>query len=175
MTSTTDAMVTAALEATAAKVSPKDANPFRKGDAVVYPTRGAGRIDRVGFEEIAGHRLNLIHISFEDNQMRLRVPVARARAAGLRRLASPKALAATLAIMRGRPRASRLLAMAPAAASANAFCLSLRSITWGGGFAAVKGIAKSDAIELLNEALVDARADDVIEPQISTRDLKIGW
>ena len=63
-------------------------NPFRKGDAVVYPTHGVGRVERVGFEEIAGHRLNLIHISFEDNQMTLRVPVAQARAAGLRKLAS---------------------------------------------------------------------------------------
>jgi CarD family transcriptional regulator len=46
----TAAMVTAALEATAAKIKPKDTNPFRTGDAVVYPTHGVGRIDRVGFE-----------------------------------------------------------------------------------------------------------------------------
>ncbi|MGH7153509.1 MAG: CarD family transcriptional regulator, partial [Acetobacteraceae bacterium] len=77
----TAAMVTAALEATATKINPKDANPFRKGDAVVYPAHGVGRVDRVGFEDISGHRLNLIHISFEDNQMTLRVPVAQARTA----------------------------------------------------------------------------------------------
>ena len=75
----TDAMVTAALQATASKTKPTDADPFRKGDAVVYPAHGVGRIDRVGFEEIAGHRLNLIHISFDENQMTLRVPVAQAR------------------------------------------------------------------------------------------------
>ena len=61
----TTAMVTAALEATVAKTKPHDANPFRRGDLVVYPTHGVGQIDRVGFEEIAGHQLNLIHISFE--------------------------------------------------------------------------------------------------------------
>jgi hypothetical protein len=65
----TAAIVTAALEATAAKNTPKDASPFRKGDDVVYPTHGVGHVRRVGFEEIAGHQLNLIHISFDDNQM----------------------------------------------------------------------------------------------------------
>ena len=105
----TDAMVTAALKATASKIKPTDADPFRKGDAVVYPAHGVGRIDRVGFEEIAGHRLNLIHISFDENQMTLRVPVAQARAAGLRKLASRKQLAEALTRVRGRPRASRLM------------------------------------------------------------------
>src|SRR5579862_3531222 len=105
----TAAIVTAALEATAAKVKPKDANPFRKGDVVVYPTHGVGRVDRVGFEEIAGHRLNLIHISFEDNQMTLRVPVAHAHAAGLRKLASRQALSAALATLQGRRQVSRLV------------------------------------------------------------------
>ena len=105
----TEAMVTAALEATASKTKPKDADPFRKGDCVVYPAHGVGRIDRVGVEEIAGHRLNLIHISFDENRMTLRVPVAGARAAGLRKLGSQKQLAEALASLRGRPRPSRLM------------------------------------------------------------------
>ena len=102
-------MVNAALQATASKHNPKDTDPFRKGDSVVYPAHGVGRIDRVGFEEIAGHRLNLIHISFEENQMTLRVPVAQARAAGLRKLAGQKELAQVLAILSSRPRVSRLM------------------------------------------------------------------
>ena len=64
-----------------------------RATSVVYPAHGVGRIDRVGFEEIAGHRLHLIHISFDENQMTLRVPVAQARAAGLRKLAGQKELA----------------------------------------------------------------------------------
>ena len=102
-------MVSAALEATASKSKPNDADPFRKGDSVVYPAHGVGRIDRVGFEEIAGHRLHLIHISFDENQMTLRVPVAQARAAGLRKLADRKKLADVLGILNGRPRVSRLM------------------------------------------------------------------
>lgn len=192
-TSTTEAMVVAALEATAAKVRPKDADPFRKGDSVVYPTHGVGRIERVGFEEIGGHRLNLIHISFDDNQMTLRVPVAQARASGLRKLASPKALAAALATLRGRPRVSRLMwakraqehlakintsdpgALAEVIrdlqssgdgsrgsfSQRNLFELALDRLS--GELAAVNGIAKSDAIELLNRTLIEAKADGVTE------------
>jgi CarD family transcriptional regulator len=76
-TRVTEAMTSAAFEATAAQIKQKDADPFRRGDAVVYPTHGVGRVDRVGFEDIAGYRLNLIHISFEENQMTLRVPASR--------------------------------------------------------------------------------------------------
>jgi CarD family transcriptional regulator len=105
----TVAMVNAAFGATAAQAKPRDADPFRKGDFVVYPAHGVGKVERVGSEVIAGHRLNLIHISFAENRMTLRVPVAQARAAGLRKLASPEALAEAMGIVRGRPRVSRLM------------------------------------------------------------------
>ena len=105
----TVAMVNAAFGATAAQAKPQDADPFRKGDFVVYPAHGVGKVDRVGSEVIAGHRLNLIHISFAENRMTLRVPVAQARAAGLRKLASPDALTDVLTILRGHPRVSRLM------------------------------------------------------------------
>lgn len=191
----TEAMVTAAVEATAAKIKPNDPSPFRKGDAVVYPTHGVGRVERVGFEEIAGLRLNLIHISFEDNQMTLRVPVAQARAAGLRKLVSQEALAAVLATLKGRPRVSRLMWAKrsqeylakintgnPAAlaevvrdlqsaddgsgssfSQRNLFELALDRLA--GEFAAVRGIAKPDAIELLNQALVYGKSDNAVEQQ----------
>jgi CarD family transcriptional regulator len=102
-------MVTAALKATAAKIHPEDDDPFCKGDMVVYPTHGVGRVDRVGFESIAGHRLNLIQISFDDNRMTLRVPVAQARTAGLRKLGTAENLAEALAILKTRPRSSRAM------------------------------------------------------------------
>jgi CarD family transcriptional regulator len=102
----TAAMVTAALVATAAKIKPQDAKPFRKGDAVVYPTHGVGHVDPVGFEEIAGHRLHLIHISFQDSRMTLRVPVARALRVCARLPATP-AMATALDALKGPPRISR--------------------------------------------------------------------
>jgi CarD family transcriptional regulator len=102
-------MVDAAFGATAVQAKPQDADPFRKGDFVVYPAHGVGKVDRVGSEEIAGHRLNLIQISFAENRMTLRVPVAQARIAGLRKLASPQELEDMLTTLRGRPRVSRLM------------------------------------------------------------------
>ena len=56
---------------------------FAEGDHVVYPTHGAGKVVKVGTEEIAGHQLELIHITFQENQMTLRVPILKARSAGL--------------------------------------------------------------------------------------------
>jgi CarD family transcriptional regulator len=109
MTAVTFAMVDAAYGATAAQAKPEDADPFGEGDFVVYPTHGVGKVDRVGSEKIAGHQLDFIYISFEENRMTLRVPVAQARSSGLRKLASPEAMADVLRILGGRPRVSRLM------------------------------------------------------------------
>lgn len=195
----TAAMVTAALEATA-KIKPKDAHPFRKGDAVVYPTHGVGRIDRVGIEEVAGYRLDLIRISFEDNQMTLRVPVAQARAAGLRNLASRKALTAALAILKGRPRVSRLMWAKRSQAylakintgDPGALAEVMRDLQPAGDgsgrsfsqrnlfelalarlaaeFAAVNQITKPHAVEQLNQTLLDARSGSAVKRQCANVD-----
>jgi CarD family transcriptional regulator len=109
MTAVTVAMVDAAYGATAAQTKSADADPFGEGDFVVYPTHGVGKVDRVGSEEIAGHKLDFIYISFEENRMTLRVPVAQARNTGLRKLATPEAMAEVMRILSGRPRASRLM------------------------------------------------------------------
>jgi len=60
-------------------------------------------------EEIAGHKLELIHITFEENRMTLRVPVAKARSAGLRRLSTKKAYDEALATLKGRARVKRTM------------------------------------------------------------------
>ena len=105
----TTAMVSAAFGATAAQEKPRDGDPFRAGDFVVYPTHGVGKIDKIGSEEIGGHKLDLIYISFDENKMTLRVPVAQARVTGLRKLASPELMAQAMTILAGRPKVSRLM------------------------------------------------------------------
>jgi CarD family transcriptional regulator, regulator of rRNA transcription len=200
-TSMTPTMVAAAVAATAAKIKPEDPSPFRKGDAVVYPAHGVGRVDRVGFEEIAGHRLNLIHISFEHHRMTLRIPVAQARGTGLRKLATRQALDAALATMKGRPRASRLMWAKRSQEylakinTGNPGALAevvrdLRSVGDGSGssfsqrnlfelalerlaaeFAAVNRIARPDAIDMLNRELVQARTASTAEHQPSDVDV----
>ena len=82
---------------------------FVEGDYVVYPTHGVGKVERIATEEIAGHKLELIHITFEENRMTLRVPVAKARTAGLRKLATRALFDKALALMKGRARIKRTM------------------------------------------------------------------
>jgi CarD family transcriptional regulator len=102
-------MVDDAFGATAAQGKPSDTDPFQAGDYVIYPTHGIGKVDRIGTEEIAGHQLDLIYISFDETRMTLRVPVAQARTVGLRKLATPAAMQTVVKILSGRPRTSRMM------------------------------------------------------------------
>lgn len=88
---------------------PSKAENFVAGDHVVYPTHGVGKVERIVVEEIAGHSLELIHITFEENRMTLRVPVSKARSAGLRKLASRKMFDEALAVLKGRARIKRTM------------------------------------------------------------------
>jgi len=85
------------------------AEVFVEGDHVVYPTHGVGKVEKIATEEIAGHQLELIHITFEENRMTLRVPVAKARTAGLRKLATRKLFDEALAVLKGRARIKRTM------------------------------------------------------------------
>jgi CarD family transcriptional regulator len=85
------------------------AENFADGDFVVYPTHGVGKVERIATEEIAGHKLELIHITFDENRMTLRVPTNKARTAGLRKLASRKQFDEVLATLKGRARIKRTM------------------------------------------------------------------
>jgi CarD family transcriptional regulator len=82
---------------------------FVDGDFVVYPTHGVGKVERIATEEIAGHVLELIHITFDENRMKLRVPTNKARTAGLRKLSSRKQFDDVLATLKGRARIKRTM------------------------------------------------------------------
>ncbi len=183
-------MVSAAFGATAAQAKPRDGDPFRAGDFVVYPTHGVGKIDRIGPEEIGGHRLDLITITFDENKMTLRVPVAQAKATGLRKLATPEAMAQVMTILAGRPRASRMMWAKRAQEfqakinsgdlkSVAEVCRDLQSVANGsapsysqrnlfelaidrlaGEFAGVAGTDKAEAIAQLTRTLAEGRSAD---------------
>lgn len=86
-----------------------DKMPFSKGELVVYPTHGVGKITAIEEQEIAGHTLNVFVVSFDKDRMTLRVPLAKAKNSGLRRLSSRKEMDAALAKLRGRSRAKRTM------------------------------------------------------------------
>jgi CarD family transcriptional regulator len=89
--------------------TPAKAENFVEGDYVVYPTHGVGKVERIAVEEIAGHKLELIHVTFEENRMTLRVPVAKARSAGLRKLATRKMFDDAMVVLKGRARIKRTM------------------------------------------------------------------
>jgi len=89
--------------------APAKQETFIEGDHVVYPTHGVGKVERIAIEDIAGHRLELIHITFEENRMTLRVPVAKARTAGLRKLATRKLFDEAMTVLKGRARIKRTM------------------------------------------------------------------
>lgn len=82
---------------------------FSAGDLVVYPTHGVGRILTVENQEIAGHSLNVFVVHFDKDRMTLRVPVAKAKNSGLRRLSTRKEMESALAKLKGRSRAKRTM------------------------------------------------------------------
>ncbi|MDG6094453.1 CarD family transcriptional regulator [Acetobacter sp. AN02] len=106
----TDAMARSAAAATAAqakKAKIEDEDPFREGDAIVYAAHGVGRVDRIGVDEIAGTKLEVIQISFPDNQMTLRIPLAKARKAGLRKIVSREIVDKAMTVIKGKPHVSK--------------------------------------------------------------------
>jgi CarD family transcriptional regulator len=82
---------------------------FSSGDYVVYPTHGVGQVTGIENQEIAGHRLKLLVIDFAKERMTLRVPLAKATTAGLRRLSSRKIMDTALKTLKGRSRVKRTM------------------------------------------------------------------
>ena len=82
---------------------------FSPGDFVVYPTHGVGQVTNVEMQEIAGYKLKLFVISFDEDRMTLRVPVAKATTSGLRKLTSRKKMDVALETLKGRARIKRTM------------------------------------------------------------------
>jgi len=82
---------------------------YKEGDFVVYPTHGVGKVESIEMQEIAGHKLELIVISFDKDRMTLRVPVAKAATSGLRKLSSRKMMDEAMTTLKGRARVKRTM------------------------------------------------------------------
>jgi CarD family transcriptional regulator len=83
--------------------------PFSKGDYVVYPTHGVGKVMGVEKQEIAGFQLQLFVISFDTEKMTLRVPVEKVKDSGLRKISSRDKMASAMTTLRGRARSKRTM------------------------------------------------------------------
>jgi CarD family transcriptional regulator len=98
--------------AVAKKKVPANSNrkhEFKANDHVVYPTHGVGKIARVEEQEVAGYKLEVFVIAFEKDKMTLRVPTAKAKAVGMRKLSSPDIVSSALNTLKGRARIKRTM------------------------------------------------------------------
>ncbi len=82
---------------------------FKPNEFVVYPAHGVGKIVDVEEQEIAGSKLELYVIDFEKEKMRLRVPIGKCDAVGMRKLTDKAELDEALNVLRGRARVKRTM------------------------------------------------------------------
>ena len=80
---------------------------FQMDEKVVYPAHGVGGITAIGEQEVAGFKLELLVITFDKNKLTLRIPLAKAKGSGLRKLSEPAVVKQALAILSGKARAKR--------------------------------------------------------------------
>ncbi|MBF0679145.1 MAG: CarD family transcriptional regulator [Devosia sp.] len=82
---------------------------FKTGEYVVYPSHGVGLIVAIEEQEVAGLVLELFVISFEQDKLTLRVPVAKIKSVGMRKLAEEDEVNKALETVTGRARVKRTM------------------------------------------------------------------
>lgn len=82
---------------------------FKIGEFIVYPSHGVGQVTNIEEQEVAGHKLELFVINFEQDKLLLRVPVAKIEAAGMRKLAELTTVEKSLKTVQGRARVKRTM------------------------------------------------------------------
>ena len=90
-----------------AKKSTKKA--FKAGQFIVYPAHGVGKVTGVERETVAGFDIELYVVLFEQDKMTLRVPTAKAEAAGMRALSNELILKDSFTTLKGRARIKRTM------------------------------------------------------------------
>ncbi len=82
---------------------------FKKGDFVVYPAHGVGRVEGIDSYAVSGTSVSLYSIMFEQDRMRLKVPVGKAKTSGLRRLSSRDRIKEALSTLQGKSKVRRVM------------------------------------------------------------------
>jgi CarD family transcriptional regulator len=91
---------------------------FKKKEHIVYPAHGVGQIVEIEEREVAGINLSLYVtginlslyvITFDKDKMTLRVPIAKAKAVGMRRVSGPEVVKNALTTLKGRARIKRTM------------------------------------------------------------------
>jgi CarD family transcriptional regulator len=92
-----------------AKKRTQQRNGFRTSEYIVYPAHGVGRITSIEEEEIAGAKLELFVIHFEQDKMTLRVPTSKFNSVGMRKLSEDDIVSKALSTLKGKARIKRTM------------------------------------------------------------------
>ncbi|MFQ5562289.1 MAG: CarD family transcriptional regulator [Parvularculaceae bacterium] len=103
-----------ATTATAGSAKPSPAaaaakQNFKVNDYIVYPAHGVGKIVAIEKSQIAGVTIELFVIVFNQEKMKLRVPLEKAKAVGMRGLSSEAQIKSAVATLKGRARIKRTM------------------------------------------------------------------
>ena len=82
---------------------------FKTGEYIVYPAHGVGMITSIDEQEVAGLKLELFVISFEQDKLTLRVPTAKIKSVGMRKLSEEDTVKRALDTVTGRARVKRTM------------------------------------------------------------------
>ena len=82
---------------------------FSQGEYVVYAAHGVGQVEGVETQKIGDSEVSLYTVSFEKDRMRLKIPVMKAEALGLRKLCTGDRLDDAMKTLKGRSRIRRTM------------------------------------------------------------------
>lgn len=82
---------------------------FSKGDYVVYPTHGVGRVKDIITEDFSGIKLTLVVVHFEKSRLTLRVPLDKVEVSGLRKLSSMDTITSAIKTLKSKPQMKRTM------------------------------------------------------------------
>lgn len=91
------------IKRTSGKVS------FKANQFIVYPAHGVGKVLGIEKEVIAGFDIEVYVVSFEQEKMILRVPIAKAGYSGMRPLSNENILKDSFTTLKGRARIKRTM------------------------------------------------------------------
>jgi CarD family transcriptional regulator len=82
---------------------------FNVNDYVVYPAHGVGKLLAIEIHDIAGQKVELFVINFDKDRMTLRLPIQKAKNAGLRPISSKDEFETVLQILTVKSKPRRLM------------------------------------------------------------------
>ncbi|MEM8773236.1 MAG: CarD family transcriptional regulator [Pseudomonadota bacterium] len=91
------------------KASGAAKSDFKVNDQIVYPAHGVGKIIALEKQEVAGIKIELFVIDFDQEKMKLRVPTGKAKSAGMRPLSDDKTVKNAVELLKGRARIKRTM------------------------------------------------------------------